>query len=204
MQATSDPVWYRRPSVLAARPLDFFPRADQSGAERANALVRLVAYATLAAWAYGWMHRRASAPRHALLGLGLAALVSFAYDADADARPPSIGGLVTCAHAQRGATRRCVASTPDNPFGNALPGDDPRRGPACPYDEQADLVRRNFNRGLVRDAYDVWDRQNSQRQFVTNPVTTPVQDTVAFANACYGNPGRRTCKEDTRACTGHN
>ena len=103
------------------------------------------------------------------------------------------------------ARRACTLSTPDNPFANVLLtdlADRPNRPPACKYDDQKDLIRDNFNRGLVRNVYDVYEKENSQRQWMINPVTTSTPDTVAFAQFCYGNAGRKTCKEDPSKCTG--
>lgn len=100
----------------------------------------------------------------------------------------------------------CTLSTPDNPFANMLVSDlatNPGRPPACKYDVHKHLIRENFNRGLVRNAYDVYEKENSQRQFMTMPVTTSVPDTLAFARFCYGNAGRPTCKEDPSRCTGN-
>lgn len=118
-------------------------------------------------------------------------------------RDASVGGLIP-PHSLRMSTK-CTLSTPDNPFANMLLSDladRPGRAPACKYDDQADLIRQNFNRGLVRNAYDVYEKENSQRQWMTMPVTTSTPDTVAFAHFCYGNAGRKTCKEDPSKCTG--
>lgn len=126
------------------------------------------------------------------------------------APPPAcargVAGVRACS-AQRppGGKPACTASTPDNPFANMLLSDlasDPGRPPACPYDSQKDLIRANFNRGLVRNVYDIYERENSQRQFYTMPVTTSAPDSLAFAQFCYGNSGRPTCKEDPTRCTG--
>ncbi len=100
----------------------------------------------------------------------------------------------------------CTLSTPDNPFANMLIGDlanNPGRPPACKYDVHKDQIRENFNRGLVRNGYDLYEKENSQRQFMTMPVTTSAPDTIAFAHFCYGNAGRPTCKEDPSRCTGN-
>ena len=96
-------------------------------------------------------------------------------------------------------------STPDNPFANMLVSDlatNPGRPRACAYDQHANLIEKHFNQGLVRNLYDVYDKENSQRQFMTMPVTTAAADVSAFARYCYGGLGRKTCKEDTAKCTG--
>ena len=97
----------------------------------------------------------------------------------------------------------CTRSTPQNPFANVLLTDytdNPDRPPACDYDSMKQDVRHNFNRGLIRDAGDVFEKENSQRQYFTTPVTTTYPDVQAFAQFCYGKP--TGCKENTRRCTG--
>lgn len=218
----SDAVWYNDVRTLLRRPSEFFPTRDQSPEERVNAIVRLLVYCTAAVVAYKRQLK------YALFGLGAVAVVSLAYrgtgsrrgaarrwsppDADASTghhapavarRAAAMGGVVP-RDAQR-AKPRCTASTRNNPFGNMLLSDlndRPGRPPACKYDDQAELIRQNFNAGLVRNAYDVYEKENSQRQWMTMPVTTSAPDTVAFAQWCYGNAGRTTCKEDPSKCTG--
>ena len=118
-------------------------------------------------------------------------------------RVPAVGGVPSPTPARLQQT--CTKSTPDNPFANVLLSDladDPARPPACKFDAHSDLIEKNFNMGLVRNEYDVFDKESGMRQFMTMPVTTATADTVAFAHYCYGNAGRPTCKEDPSRCTG--
>lgn len=213
----SDPVWYEDVRVLARRPGEFFPSRDQSPEERVNSVVRLLLYCAAAVYLY----RRQA--KYLAFGLAAVGTVSLAYRGTSDKargksssgsagrwrvdsrveRPASAAG-VRVPHVLR-AKRKCTLSTPDNPFANMLLSDladNPGRAPACKYDDQKDLIRDNFNRGLVRNVYDIYEKENSQRQWMINPVTTSTPDTVAFAQFCYGNAGRKTCKEDPSKCTG--
>jgi hypothetical protein len=98
----------------------------------------------------------------------------------------------------------CTWSSRTNPFANVLLtdyADDPERPPACDYDAMKHDVRRNFNRGLIRSTLDVYERENSQRQFYTTPVTTTYPDTKSFAEFVYGT--KVGCKENTAKCTGY-
>jgi len=188
-----DPAWYQDLGVLWARPAEVVPSAQHTREERLNAAVRLTVYASAATAAA----QGALAPL--LVGCACVAAVTGAHAAAASA-PPSAGA------AARGRAARaqpaCVRSTPDNPFANMLLTDDPARGPACAYDDMAEEVRANFNRGLPRNMYDVFERENSQRQFYTMPVTTAAADTRAFAEFAYGPRMRPGCKEDPSRCTG--
>lgn len=104
----------------------------------------------------------------------------------------------------RRARVQCSRPSADNPFSNMTVGElvrSPGRAPACSYDDAgvAEEMRRGFNRGLFRNLDDVYEVENSQRQFYTLPVTTSAPDTIAFAQFCYGTRGE-TCKETPWKC----
>lgn len=187
-----DKVWYEDVSVLVQRWTEFYPRPDHTTEERVNALVRLTLYATLAAWAYNRQ------PRTLVFGAGVIALVSFAFSSRKEMLPSSSGMAV--AGRLLAGPGTCTPPTRDNPFANVLLTDlgKPSRPPACAYDAVKDDVKANFNAGLVRNASDIYERENSQHQFYTMPVTTTIPDTAAFSNFLYG--GMRSCKTDAAAC----
>jgi hypothetical protein len=83
-------------------------------------------------------------------------------------------------HAVNSLGEVCQLPTPNNPFGNMIPGDDPARPPACKSTDEdsagggvpvANMIEKYFKLGLYRDVNDVFDRNNSQREFVTMPAT---------------------------------
>lgn len=254
MEATATPAWYDDISVLWLHGGEFFPAKHHTERERLNAMVRLVVYASVAAFVVGG---RAEAlvvgaalvaalslsvkfskpPPNAMIQDDTTAIDTTAIDDNDDdeedeeeetdgaveattstelanwehvrqiaAEASGVGRYGTATGKPVASTkRRCKLSTPNNPFANMLLSDlatDPGRPRACAYDKHADLIKKNFNRGLVRNLYDVYDKENSQRQFMTMPVTTSAADVSAFARYCYGGLGRKTCKEDTTKCTG--
>jgi hypothetical protein len=84
----------------------------------------------------------------------------------------------------------CQLPTPNNPFMNVLVTDytdNPNRAPACAYnDDQAkESTEKYFNYNLYKDVEDVWDRRNSQREFVTLPGTTIPNDRDSFMKWCW-------------------
>lgn len=192
MSLSADKIWYDDVQVLWRRWKEFFPSAQHTPAERVNALVRLILYATLAIYVY---NRQA---RTLVVGAGAVAVVSFAFGQRIShesypAKPsqPLVAG---------GATGSCTPPTKDNPFANVLLTDlkDAQRPPACPYDAVKQDITKHFNAGLFRNAADVYETENSQRQYYTMPVTTTIPDTGSFANFLYG--GMTNCKEDARFC----
>lgn len=186
--APSDKIWYDDISVLAKRWKEFFPTPEQTSEERVNALVRLVAYATLAAFAYN------REVRTLVMGAAVVAVVSFAFGQRRGNEAFPMAPL------RASNDTRCTPPSRENPFSNVLLTDlgKPERPPACAYDAVKDSVKENFNAGLFRNATDIYEKENSQHQYYTMPVTTTIPDTGAFANFLYG--GMRSCKQDAAAC----
>jgi len=92
----------------------------------------------------------------------------------------------------------CKSPTNNNPFGNVLLGDigNPKFKETC-SSYNNNIVKREqsdiFNKDLVRNIDDIYNKNNSQRQFYTMPVTDIINDQTGFANWCYKTPP--TCKE---------
>lgn len=194
----SDPAWYDDVGVLYAKYDDFFPRPDHSDAERLNAFVRLMAYASLAAFLVRFD------VKYLVIGTIVSAVATLAFKNSTMymARPEPFAN-VRPSTVQKNK-QRCTRSTPENPYSNMTIGtliSDPTRAPACSYDDPsvAADIRSNFNRGLYRNLEDVYEVENSQRQFYTMPVTTSAPDTIAFAEFLYGSRGK-TCKELPEKC----
>jgi len=81
----------------------------------------------------------------------------------------------------------CKRSTIDNPFGNALPYDNVTKQilPVCPDEYKKD---KNFLTNLFSNIDDVFNRNNSQRQYTSNASTTRVNDQEAFMQFCFNTP----------------
>ena len=90
----------------------------------------------------------------------------------------------------------CIKPTKLNPFMNRLMFDkDYPNIPNCPIDdpEIKNEIENNFNNNLYKNVGDIFNRNNSQRQYYTNAVTTNPNDQTQFANWLYKN--NKTCKE---------
>lgn len=81
----------------------------------------------------------------------------------------------------------CKPATVDNPFGNALPFDpiEKQVNRVCPDEFAKD---EKFYSGLFNNLDDIFDRNNSQRQFTTNPASTRVNDREAAMQFFYNTP----------------
>ena len=61
-----------------------------------------------------------------------------------------------------------------------------------------DQITRNFNDKLFRNLDDLWDMENSQRQFYTVPNTAIPSKQTEFAKLLYGI--KESCKHDKKNC----
>ena len=95
----------------------------------------------------------------------------------------------------------CRVPTKDNPFMNPTSNDFEIEDPpeACNVDDDdiKEKMTECFNDGLFMDVGDLFERENSQRQFFTVPQMNP-PDQTAFANWLYKTDD--ICKVDQTKC----
>ena len=75
---------------------------------------------------------------------------------------------------------------------------DARRAARVPHRANAvrDSVSDNFNKGLYMNPSDaLWERESSQRQYVSQPIGSVPQDSVEFGQWLYGNTDSALCKQ---------
>ena len=104
----------------------------------------------------------------------------------------------------------CTGPTDDNPFMNILVPEyyepNTNRPEACATEDTLeaegvrDEVNDKFQINLYRDVSDLFEKNNSQRQFFTNPITTIPNKQGEFAQWLYGNAA--SCKDDRYDCHG--
>lgn len=88
----------------------------------------------------------------------------------------------------------CQAPTLDNPFGNFLMNEydeRPNRPPGCDPSMVKDEIDEQFYHDLYRDATDLYETNNSQRQFFRMPVTEVCNNQRGFAEFCFSEVGAR-------------
>jgi hypothetical protein len=100
----------------------------------------------------------------------------------------------------------CRLPTKDNPFSNFMFGDDYSKenefSSACEYDSVKDDVKDKFNDDLYKSVYDVFDKENSQRQFYSMPNTKVVNEQTEYAEWLYGKKNKKVCKSNFEVCLG--
>ena len=189
-------IWYNDPKHFITQKnfVAFFPQPSQTFAEQLNALMRLSIYFSLIVL----LLKKDVNILFVVLFAGI--LTYFLYAMDTKNKLNEKMFLDEKNLYKDAKTKElCYKPTKDNPFGNILTSDykhDPNRAPAC------DITRRDvkrqvdtyFDEGLYKDVGDLFSKQSSQRQFVTNPSTTIPNDRGAFAQFLYGNVNK-TCKQ---------
>lgn len=98
---------------------------------------------------------------------------------------------------------KCKVPTETNPFMNVLITDysqNPDRKPACDVEDikVQRSMKKKFNKNLFTSIDDVYDKNNSYRQFYTTASTTIPNDQESFAKWLYYNE-EKTCKEGNTA-----
>ena len=80
--------------------------------------------------------------------------------------------------------------------------DNPTRPAACEYEDVKEELESNFHYNLYQDLGDnIWEKNNSQRQFFTTPYTTIPNDQGSYSRWLYKvGP---VCKQDQEACLRH-
>ena len=179
-----DPFWIDDMEILfnKFRLIEFVPTADMSVNEKLNAVTRFLVY------------------------LGI--LLTIVYKTVTPIYIPIIGCVIIyltheyfpgkIVQTGNGDEEHVQMPTRDNPFMNVLMTDytdNPNRNPAGDVDlpKVQQLIDDNFSHGLYKDIDNIWDRNNSQRQYYTNPSTTIPNDRDSFMKWCWNTP--YTCKD---------
>lgn len=183
MTDIEDPFWKDDITILFNRHrlIEFVPTADMTTNEKLNALTRMVVYLGILLT----LVFKSSSPIYIpLIACAIFYLIHEHY-------PEQTGGA-----GGDGATADVQMPTKNNPFMNALLTDDPERAPAADVElpNVQEQVDKYFSTGLYKDINNIWDKNNSQRQFYTNPSTTIPNDRDSFMKWCWSTP--YTCKDD--------
>lgn len=192
--SVSDPFWYQNPKILIKleRLSEFFPHNDMTLYEKLNAMVRFAIYFALLVFAF----KRTS--RMFLFPLFVAGLTLYLFKNNYKEHKHESMTLIGPKY------ENCQKPSDENPFMNVLISDytaNPKKKPACNVNDKKvkEEIKQKFEKNLYRNTVDIWDRNNSQREYYTMPNTTIPNDQINFAKWLYKTPA--TCKELTRHCT---
>ena len=92
----------------------------------------------------------------------------------------------------------CTKPTRENPFMNVTMNEyaeNPKRDKACKLNNKVnEYIDQYFNEDLYRSVDDIYNKNASERQYYTMPVTEIPNNQDKFAQWLYGND-EKTCKE---------
>jgi hypothetical protein len=201
---TNDNFWLDEPGILfnSNRIDEFFPRNDMSEVEQLNATVRLSIYISLVLAIY---KKNINYLYIAIIAL----LFTYVLYKNSLNKKEHFKNLEKIHDMEKEPT--IIYPTQNNPFMNVLPMDyleNPNREAATKlntYNNEGLVkdINDKFYYNLYRDLDDVYEKNNSQRQYYTMPSTTIPNEQGKFANWLYKTPP--TCKEGNgNSCVSNN
>lgn len=186
----NDEFWYHNPSILfqSNRLMDFFPAVHMNQYEKLNAISRLSAYLTMVLFVYSGNYLYLFIT---IITLIITYLIFIQNDDVVEEKFDTTNNL----------NLQIIEPTNENPFMNILLDDwekTPNREainklPNANIGDIQETINDKFNKNLYRDLGDVFEKENSQRQFYTTPITTIPNNQDKFAKWLYYKS--ETCKE---------
>jgi hypothetical protein len=194
----TEKIWYQENPFSAHNVFEFVPRQDMTYEQQLNSLMRLSVYFAILV---ALVRRSVQILYFPLAMMAFTFWMYFMHDRERFTKAQALKQTNLAYDARR--RRVCAKPTRNNPYMNVLATDysqAPKRPPACDVldCEVKKSMRREFNRDLIRDAGDVFEKQASDRQYYTTPVTTIPNDQTSFAKWLYALP--KTCKDDSIQC----
>ena len=190
-----DPIWIDNINILFQkdRLLEFVPRHKMDINAKLNAIVRFSIYLTIILLLYNFNYLNLYI---VIAVMGLTYIIYNYQDkkfTNYVENIPNLDKFIDNKYNYKPPTQ-CRKSTKDNPFMNRLL-DDKQQISACnPLSEDnQQQIEDNFNNKLYMDIGDVFQNNNSQRQYYTTPVSSNVNQQTDFAKWLYSTP--ETCKE---------
>lgn len=197
-----DPFWVNDVSILfqSNRLSQFFPVKNMTMDEVLNSLVRLSLYISIFLFIYKKNINAFFIP----VGTMVITYLINKYSIDINQRNQNLNlnateSFTNCEDPML-KPKSCVQSTIENPFGNILLTDyeDAPNREVCDTSDFDQTIfnkhaEENFNFNLYQDVGDIFNKNNSQRQFYRTPIQTIPNKQKEFALWCYNVP--KTCKE---------
>lgn len=195
MSSGAEKIWFQDPKgFIGPSNYDrFFPSKEMSFAEQLNSLMRFSLYFSLLVF----LVRKET--NIFFVPIFMAGFTYMLFSVDTKNKQRERFYIKDKGLQQDIHTRElCAAPSKDNPFMNVLISDyalNPQRKRACSITEgkTKGKVKKLFENNLYRDVSDIYNKNASDRNFYTTPITTIPNDQNAFAQYCYGTA--KTCKQ---------
>ena len=192
----NEPIWSEDISILlqADKLIEFVPTDNMSFNQKLNSVVRFALYLTIILYLYNFNYLNL----YILIGVMLSTYFIYSFRDSKNIKIESINNFDSAANYKKNNKiknpKTCRKPTKDNPFMNWGVYDKTFKK-ACDINDidVKEKVEKDFNEGLYQNIGDVYQKNNSQRQYYTMPVSSGISEQSAFANWLYGGPP--TCKE---------
>ena len=190
-----DPIWIENINILFQkdRLFEFVPKHQMDINSKLNAIVRFSIYLTLVLLLYNFNYL------NLYIVITVMALTYIIYNykhkkfKNYVEKIPNLDQFIDNKYNSK-SPNKCRKSTKDNPFMNRLLNDNENISACDPLSENTQQqIEDNFNTKLYMDIGDVFQNNNSQRQYYTTPVNSNVNKQTDFAQWLYSTPD--TCKE---------
>jgi hypothetical protein len=180
--------WLYDITILFQNYRDFYPKKNMTYTEKANSLMRLALYYSILLIIFNldssWL-----TISFLLIGLSIFIGTTEKFTATNN--------------------KNCIKPTKNNPYMNFTLGDNinnPQRPAACKLNdeirnEELKLFRKNINGDSTINKFNLYSKNNNDRNFYTMPSTTIVNDQTGFAKYLFGDFGR--CKSEGINCLKH-
>jgi hypothetical protein len=179
--------WLYDISVLFQNYKEFYPKKNMNQPDKANSLMRLAIYYSILLIIFkldsSWL------------------IISFLL----------VGLSIFIGTTENFKTedKKCIKPTKNNPYMNFTLGDhinNPQRQSACKLDstirkEELKFFRKNINGDSTINRFNLYSKNNNDRNFYTMPSTTIVNDQTGFAKYLFGDFGK--CKSEGKDCLKH-
>lgn len=181
----------------------FFPSKDMTFIEQLNTLLRMSIYFSILVF----ILRKDSSIF--MIPIFIAAFTYFIYSIDSQNKVHENMYLDDKNLDKNIHTKEiCQKPSENNPFMNVLMNEytsNPERKKACNISntDVKKKAQKFFDRKLYRSVGDIFNREASDRQWVTNPITTIPNDSASFGDFLYGTM-KNTCKEGNGTRCYHN
>lgn len=196
----SDDIWFKNFYVLfkVDRLVEFFPNKMQTLDERMNSIVRLGIYSSVLLSAY---KRNFSYLSWIIVVFIVTYIIYKNYNKEKFEENVEIEGILK--------KKQKIRPTYNNPFMNTMMTDyieNPDKEEVEDYYQdtaEAEKIREDindkFNYNLYQSVDDVYEKNNSRRQFYTTPNTQIPSDQDRYLDFLYGD--MKSCKTNTEDCT---
>lgn len=174
----------------------FYPTSEMEYSEKLNSIMRLVLYITIILYSL----KNDSKVFIILIVAGIVIYIMYTmnenkekYITDKDEMYERYG-----IEGDGDEIETCTKPTRENPFMNVTMNEyaeNPKRERACKINNKVnEYIDQYFNEDLYRSVDDIYNKNASERQYYTMPVTEIPNNQDKFAQWLYGNE-EKTCKE---------